>query len=130
MRTLFIALAFGASCIFGFSQGVLLGPGQSYVFEFSCLPYSRPSKLTDGGSVWAYFNGFGAGDRVELALYASSLADTPLISTYAPASIPLDTFLARWLPGMREDLVLVGPNWDAHLCGLEVEPQEITQKLS
>ena len=50
-------------------------------------------------------------------------------STYVPASIPLDAFVARWLPGMHKDRVLVGPNWDAHLSGLEVEPLEIARKL-
>ncbi len=51
-------------------------------------------------------------------------------STYAPASIPLDASIARWLPGMHNDRVLVGPNWDAHLCGLEVEPLEVARKLT
>lgn len=50
-------------------------------------------------------------------------------STYAPASIPLDAFIARWLPGMHKNQVLVGPNWDAHLCGLEIEPLEVARKL-
>jgi hypothetical protein len=50
-------------------------------------------------------------------------------STYAPASITLDAFLARWLPGMHKDQALVGPNWDAHLCGLEVEPLEVAREL-
>ena len=49
---------------------------------------------------------------------------------YAPASIPLDLFVSRWLPGMHEDGVLVGPNWDAHLCGMEVEPLAVSQKLT
>ena len=79
-----ITLLFAASGIVGFGQGVLLGPGQSYVFEFSSLPYSRPATQHEGGSVWAYFmpGTLGAGESVELAIYANSLADTPLISTY------------------------------------------------
>jgi uncharacterized protein DUF2750 len=51
-------------------------------------------------------------------------------SGYEPTSISLDSFISRWLPGMHEDGVLVGPNWDAHLCGLEVEPLEVSQKLT
>jgi hypothetical protein len=31
---------------------------------------------------------------------------------------------------MDKDGVLVGPNWDANLCGLEVEPLELSQKLT
>ena len=50
-------------------------------------------------------------------------------SAYAPKSIPLAEFLARWLPGMDKDRALVGPNWDAHLCGLEVEPLEVAANL-
>ena len=50
-------------------------------------------------------------------------------SAYAPESIPLAAFLARWLPGMDKDRALVGPNWDAHLCGFEVEPLEVAAKL-
>jgi hypothetical protein len=50
-------------------------------------------------------------------------------SSYTPVSIPLDEFLARWLPGMHKDRVLLGPNWDAHLCGLEVEPLEVARDL-
>src|SRR2546426_2533091 len=51
-------------------------------------------------------------------------------STYEPTSIPLDAFIGRWLPGMHQDRVLVGPNWDTHLCGLEVEPQDVAKELT
>ena len=51
-------------------------------------------------------------------------------SSYEPTPIPLDAFIDRWLHGMRQDQVLVGLNWDAHLCGLEVEPEEVARKLT
>jgi hypothetical protein len=51
-------------------------------------------------------------------------------SAYVPATIPLEAFLTRWLPGMEGDRVLVGPNWDAHLCGLELEPRDVGQKFA
>ncbi len=51
-------------------------------------------------------------------------------SRHKPAAIPLDTFIDRWLHGMHEDGALVGPNWDAHLCGLEVEPQIVARRLT
>jgi hypothetical protein len=50
-------------------------------------------------------------------------------SEYEPEAIPLASFLTRWLPGMQKDGAFVGPNWDAHLCGLEVQPQEVARRL-
>jgi hypothetical protein len=84
MKALFITLAFTASGIMGFSQGTMLGPGQSYVFEFTSLPYSRPATQSDNGSIAAYFapGTFSDGESVEFAIYANSLADTPRIGTY------------------------------------------------
>ncbi len=49
---------------------------------------------------------------------------------YLPAAIPLDEFIDSWLRGMHQDGMLVGPNWDAHLCGLECSAVEIAQKLT
>ena len=52
---------------------------------------------------------------------------------YEPTPIPLDLFLDKWLPGIADDGLLVGTNWNVHLLGLEVEPlalkQEIEQRL-
>ncbi|MCB9587643.1 MAG: DUF2750 domain-containing protein [Polyangiaceae bacterium] len=46
-----------------------------------------------------------------------------------PESISLFDFLFRWLPGMDEDGVLVGPNYTTDLCGLEVEPADVQGEL-
>jgi hypothetical protein len=35
-----------------------------------------------------------------------------------------------WLAGMDEDGILVGPNWNAELDGLEIEPIEILKQLT
>ncbi len=51
-------------------------------------------------------------------------------SEHKPESIPLDEFIENWLPGMDEDGMLVGPNWDADLRGLEVEPQDMVEELT
>ncbi len=48
---------------------------------------------------------------------------------HRPTVIPLDEFINSWLKGMHEDGVLVGPNWDANLCGLEVEPLDVAKGL-
>jgi hypothetical protein len=50
-------------------------------------------------------------------------------SKYEATVIPLDLFIDNWLRGMNDDGALVGPNWDAALCGLEVEPREMAAEL-
>jgi hypothetical protein len=48
---------------------------------------------------------------------------------YAPTPIPLEPFLGRWLVGMATDGCLVGTNWNAQLCGHEIEPLDLKQEL-
>ena len=50
-------------------------------------------------------------------------------AVFHPQAIPLDEFINDWLPGMHEDDVLVGPNWDENLEGLEVEPADVALEL-
>lgn len=47
---------------------------------------------------------------------------------YAPESIPLEEFVKSWLPGMDEDDLLVGTDWNSHLIGKEIEPLELLAK--
>lgn len=49
---------------------------------------------------------------------------------HKPTAIPLDEFIDKWLAGMDSDGALVGPDWDADLSGLEVEPRDVAEKLS
>jgi hypothetical protein len=49
---------------------------------------------------------------------------------YEPTPIPLSRFIDAWLKGMSEDGTLVGTNWDAHNCGLEVEPVDLARRLT
>jgi hypothetical protein len=51
-------------------------------------------------------------------------------SNFQPTAIPLDEFTDQWLAGMDEDGALVGPNWDADLNGLEVEPADLAEQLT
>jgi hypothetical protein len=44
-------------------------------------------------------------------------------------AIPLEDFINDWLPGMHEDDVLIGPNWDENLEGLEIEPADVALEL-
>jgi len=46
---------------------------------------------------------------------------------YRVVPIALEELLDDWLPGMHEDLTLVGPNWNADLQGDEVEPLDLLE---
>ncbi len=48
-------------------------------------------------------------------------------SEYRVVPIALEELLDDWLPGMHEDLALVGPNWNAELQGDEVEPLDLLE---
>lgn len=50
-------------------------------------------------------------------------------SHYEPASIPLGSFLERWLTGMATDGCIVGTNWNAQLCGYEIAPLDLKQEI-
>jgi len=44
---------------------------------------------------------------------------------YQTEKIDLQEFVESWLPGMKEDNFLLGPNWNSGLQGLEIEPAEL-----
>mgnify|MGYP001250119837 CR=1 FL=1 len=46
---------------------------------------------------------------------------------YQVVPIALEELLDDWLPGMHEDLTLVGPNWNADLQGDEIEPLDLLE---
>lgn len=48
-------------------------------------------------------------------------------ATYRPVPISLEELLDEWLPGMHEDVVLVGIDWDQQLDGEEVEPLDLLE---
>ncbi len=50
-------------------------------------------------------------------------------STYRPIPISLEELLDDWLPGMHEDLILVGVNWNQDMEGLEIEPLDLTEDI-
>lgn len=49
---------------------------------------------------------------------------------FRPEAISLEDFIEEWLTGMAEEGVLVGPNWNAELEGLEMEPDELLSKFT
>lgn len=48
-------------------------------------------------------------------------------SHYQVVPIAVEELLDDWLPGMHEDVALVGPNWNSNLEGGEMEPLDILE---
>jgi len=48
---------------------------------------------------------------------------------YKPVPISLEEFLDDWLPGMHEDVLLIGVNWNEDLEGLEIEPLDLLSEI-
>jgi hypothetical protein len=48
---------------------------------------------------------------------------------YAPVAIEMEEFLEDWLPGMHEDVLLVGVNWNIELEGEEMEPLDLLEEF-
>ncbi|HEY7773904.1 MAG TPA: DUF2750 domain-containing protein [Marinagarivorans sp.] len=46
---------------------------------------------------------------------------------YKPVPVALEELLDEWLPGMHDDLLLVGVNWNADMEGDEVEPLDLLE---
>lgn len=63
-------------------------------------------------------------DRVSAKKTAAEKWDTA-----EPVSIKLDQFIELWLKSMHEEGILVGINWDIHLRGKEIEPDELRNRL-
>ena len=50
-------------------------------------------------------------------------------ASWQPTTIKLDAFINLWLKGMKADNILVGMNWDVHLTGKEIEPNELEKEI-
>lgn len=48
-------------------------------------------------------------------------------SHYKVVPISLEELLDVWLPGMHEDVVFIGPNWNEAMEGLELEPLDVLE---
>lgn len=46
---------------------------------------------------------------------------------YKPVAIDMEEFLEEWLPGLHEDVVMVGLNWNEDLEGAEEEPLDLLE---
>ena len=50
-------------------------------------------------------------------------------ANYKEIPIALDELLDDWLPGMHQDILLVGINWNESLEGDEVEPLDLLEDI-
>lgn len=50
-------------------------------------------------------------------------------ATYKPVPVSLEELLDEWLPGMHEDVLLVGVNWNAGMEGDEMEPLDLLEEF-
>jgi len=63
---------------------------------------------------------------------AQALASTVCIgdwAIYQPVAIDLEEFLDDWLPGMHNDVLMAGINWNADLEGQEMEPLDLLEEF-
>ncbi len=51
-------------------------------------------------------------------------------SHYKVVPISLEELIDDWLPGLHEDLTLIGPNWNADLEGDELEPLDLLEEFT
>lgn len=51
-------------------------------------------------------------------------------TNYQVVPIALEELLDDWLPGLHEDVTLVGANWNAELEGDEVEPLDLLEDFT
>lgn len=81
---------------------------------------SAASSDDDNAVVLMFWSEAGAAERVRQAGFEDFDVDR----------IELFDFLHRWLPGMAEDAVLVGVNWDADLLGTQGDALELAEAIA
>lgn len=99
-------------------------------------------RVAETGAVWGLVSDFSGwahcesdeDEAVEVILFWSDRADAEQHrkeewADHVPTKIDFDEFIEAWLKGMSEDGVLAGPNWDADFNGVEVEAQELANRL-
>lgn len=50
-------------------------------------------------------------------------------ANHTPVAIDLEELLEDWLPGMHEEVLLIGVNWDEELEGEETEPLDLLEEF-
>ncbi len=85
----------------------------------------------DGGFAICPSNDF---DEIDVYVVWSNEADAKACceddwKSLVPVAIDLDEFVEDWLPGMYEDGLLVGPDWDSELAGPEIAALELAKRF-
>jgi hypothetical protein len=89
--------------------------------------------LRDKNDNWALVRS-GSSDAVDVIPFwsAKKLASDACIgqwNIYFPVAIDINEFLDDWLPGMHNDVLLVGVNWNVDLQGEEIEPLDLLEEF-
>jgi hypothetical protein len=89
--------------------------------------------LCDGEGNWAVAPSEDNDNIDVMPFWSDRLLAEPLCNgewaVYRPTAIDLEEFLDEWLPGLHQDMILVGINWNADLEGNEMEPLDLLEEF-
>ena len=134
MKTRIFTLSLFWVCAAGWSQGVLLSPGESCTFQFSSLSYLRaalPAENYIGGLAVDFpNNGFIGGETVQVDRFRDTIADSPISSVITlptPSDLNGSTAILSSWPNdqpfwtdMQGSVRVTGVNGSVHLQGIIV----------
>ena len=76
----------------------------------------------DGGRAMPFWS---SRSRVELVI-----ATDPAYRDFEPVNVSWDEFLAKWIPGLEAEDLLVGVNWSGpRATGYDLEPDKLVQAV-
>ena len=89
--------------------------------------------LQDNSNNWALVASVN-NDSIDVMPFWSAQALASAVCTgdwdiYQPIAIDIEEFLDDWLPGMHNDILMVGVNWNAELEGQEMEPLDLLEEF-
>jgi len=104
MKTIVTTAILIGSTVFALGQGVTLQQGQSYVFEFTSIPYLRPAQPGNdpfGAGAWFAQGTMRSDESALLEMFPNSLSDVPLSVTGSGTDDPSDSEVGIghvWMP--------------------------------
>lgn len=101
----FIVEAFDQGCIWGLEgpEGWALCPSEKYE-DADVMPFWSQREFADSHAVEEWAN-------------------------YKVVPVSTEEFIEEWLPGMHDDVFLVGVNWDTEMEGIECEPLDLLDDM-
>src|ERR1044071_10484914 len=97
----------------------VVASGEAWVLSSESGPAFCESNEQDDTNVILFFSDSAYAKRVQ----------KQSIPGHQLEGLDLFNLLYRWLPGMKQDGVLAGPNWTGDLVGLEIAPDELRAEL-